>query len=51
MAKLELDLVYYYVFDIGIDKKYEIHVEGDGNRWYSTELKKRPLLCVWKKHA
>ena len=50
MAKLEHDFVYHYVFDISIDKKYEIHVEGEGTTDAMAQ-KERPLLCVFKKYA
>ena len=50
MAKLEHGFVYYYVFYISIDKKFEIHVEGKGNKSVMAQ-KERPLLCVLKKYA
>ena len=49
MAKLWHDLVYYYVFDIIIDK-FEIQEEGtettDG-----IAQKESPLFCVLKKYT
>lgn len=50
MAKLEHGFVYYYVFYISIDKKFEIHVEGEGNKSIMAQ-KERPLLRVLKKYA